>query len=67
MKEFDNIGIAGMVGKIRELEQENEIYYNLTTNLCNMLLEEIDKDGYCRIVVKKEEVEKLLESLPKMD
>lgn len=50
--------------EIEVLKRENEIYTNFTTKLCTMLLEEIDKDGHCRMVVKKDAVIKLLESLP---
>lgn len=62
---FDTIQVQ--YEEIEALKRENEIYKNFTTKLCNMLLEEIDKNGYCRMIVKKDEVDKLLESLPSRD
>ncbi len=50
--------------KICDEHNYNEVYKKFIVTLSKMLLEEIDKDGYCRMVVSKQKVIEVLESLP---
>ena len=48
------------------LQENIAIYQKFVTTLCEQLLQHIEEDGYCRMIVKEEEVKGLLASLPEL-
>ena len=49
--------------KVSMLEQINDIYKSHWKELCNQMLAEIEKDGYCRLIVAEEEVKNMIDFL----
>ena len=56
---FDTI--EALYKEKEELAKYNEIYKRFITTLSNLLLQHIEEDGYCRMIVKEDEVNKFLE------
>lgn len=49
--------------KASMLEQINDIYKSHWEELCNQMLAEIEKDGYCRLVVTEEQIREMMSIL----
>lgn len=47
-------------GKINELKALNDIYKRYWEELCNQMLAEIEKDGYCRLVISEEKIKEMM-------
>jgi hypothetical protein len=46
-----------------KLKEQNNILFNFIMNLTDDIAKEFDKDGWCRLVIKKEKIEEYREFL----
>ncbi len=49
-----------------KLKEQNSILFNFIMNLTDNIAKEFDKDGWCRLVIRKEQIEEYREFLKRL-